>query len=312
MIGILLIMTLALFSGCAQNQQQGKPKVKGITDENVKQIEEPTLKVKTTEGQTKTMKMEEYIMGVVAGEMKKDWPLDAYGAQAIIARTFAMKRLEDKGTNVISGSHKEAQAYRPQNIDDKIKKAVQKTRGEVIIYEGDYINGWFHSSAGGETTSAKVGLAYSKPEPPYIVSVKSPDQEAPEDIRSWSVSFGKDKIIEVLKQAGVKSVKAIEDIEILNKDKTGRAIDLAIKYDGRTKKMKAASFRTSIGPDKLKSTLIKSIEVAGNEVTFKGSGYGHGVGMSQWGAFAMAKEGKSPEEIIDHYYKDVNIAKKWE
>ncbi|SJZ74056.1 SpoIID/LytB domain-containing protein [Selenihalanaerobacter shriftii] len=309
---LVLIALLILFAGCSQNQQQGKTKVKGLTTEEIEKIEEPAIKVETEEGQTKEMKMEEYIAGVVAGEMKKDWPTDAYGAQAILARTFALKRLEQKGSNVISGSHKEAQAYRPQNITDEIKKAIEKTRGEVIIYNGDYITGWFHSSAGGQTTSAKVGLAYNKKEPPYIISVKSPDQHAPDDIKSWSVSFENNDILQVLKQVGVKNAQTVQDIKILDRDKTERAIDMEISYDGGKKKMKAANFRIAIGPDKLKSTLIKSIEKSGDKFTFKGSGYGHGVGMSQWGAFAMAKEGKSPEEIIAHYFKDVKIGKKWD
>jgi stage II sporulation protein D len=76
--------------------------------------------------------------------------------------------------------------------------------------------------------------------------------------------------------------------------------------------MKAAEFRTAIGPDKLKSTLIKSIKNSGDKLIFTGSGYGHGVGMSQWGAFALAKEEKSPEEIISHYFEDIKIAKKWD
>lgn len=66
-------------------------------------------------------------------------------------------------------------------------KSCQKDQGEVIVYKDEYINAWFHASAGGQTTSAKVGLAYQEEEPPYIISVKSPDDQAPEDVKSWEV-----------------------------------------------------------------------------------------------------------------------------
>ena len=75
--------------------------------------------------------------------------------------------------------------------------------------------------------------------------------------------------------------------------------------------MSAASFRIAIGANKLKSTLINEIKIEGNNVTFTGRGFGHGVGMSQWGAYAMAEQGWSAEDIIRHYFQDVSIVKLW-
>lgn len=283
-------------SSCTQQQQQ-----------EVEKIDEPTIEVVTENGETKSLNMEEYVAGVVAGEMKPDWPQNAYGAQAIIARTFALKLLKDEGTNQISGEHEKAQAYRPQNITDEIRQAVEKTRGEVVTHKGEYIKGWFHSSAAGQTTSAKVGLAYDKPEPEYITSVESPDQHAPDDVKSWTATFPQSAIAAAVKDVSGKEVEGIDNITVADKDNTGRAVELNL---GGTK-IKAAKFRNAIGPDKLKSTLIESIEQSDNGFIFKGSGYGHGVGMSQWGAYALAKDGKSPEDIIKHYFKDIEIIKKW-
>jgi stage II sporulation protein D len=96
----------------------------------------------------------------------------------------------------------------------------------VIIYKGNYIKGWFHSSAGGQTTTAKVGLAYKEKEPEYIVSVESPDQHAPEDVKSWEVSFAHDDVLKVLREAGVQEANNIGKIDIAEKDQTGRAIEL--------------------------------------------------------------------------------------
>lgn len=76
--------------------------------------------------------------------------------------------------------------------------------------------------------------------------------------------------------------------------------------------VQAAGFRVALDSTKMKSTLLTSLTVSGDQVTMKGKGYGHGVGMSQWGAYQMAKEGKSAEDIINHYFKGVEIVKLWE
>lgn len=301
---VLLIVLIALFTaGCNQTR------VKGVRERGGKQ-EEPQVIVVTKEtGEQKTMKLDDYIAGVVAGEMKPGWPENAYAAQAIIARTFAMEYMERKKTNQISSSFEEAQAFAPQNITEVIRRAVKRTRGEVILYGGKYIRAWFHSSAAGRTTTAKAGLGFTEAEPPYITSVSSPDELAPADIKNWTAVFDNTAIADaVAKTAGVQ-VNHVSDIKITQKDKTGRATQLSITYDGGTKAVDAPKFRTALDPVNLKSTMIKSIRKQGNRFVFTGSGFGHGVGMSQWGAHKMARDGKSPEDIVKHYFKNVEIAK---
>jgi len=292
----IILLTIVIVTGCGQQGTQG---------------EEPTIQVKLADGQINKMNIEEYVAGVVAGEMKKGWPKNAYAAQAIIARTFTLKRLEENGNNTISAKHEEAQAYRPENISSEIRESVKMTKGEVITYQNKYIRGWFHSSAGGQTTSAKVGLAYKEAEPPYIQSIKSPDDLAPADIKNWQVRISKEEILRVLEQTGEKATE-IKNIKVLNYDKSGRIIDLELIFEQGSKKIKGAEFRTLIGPDKLKSILIKTIKKSGDSFIFAGSGYGHGVGMSQWGAYKLAKEGKTAEEIINYYFKDIKIVKRWD
>ncbi|PRX21787.1 stage II sporulation protein D [Orenia metallireducens] len=292
----IILLAIVILTGCGQQGTQG---------------EEPTIQVKLVDGQINKINIEEYVAGVVAGEMKKGWLKNAYAAQAIIARTFTLKRLEENGNNTISARHEEAQAYRPENISSEIREAVKMTRGEVATYQDKYIQGWFHSSAGGQTTSAKVGLAYKEAEPPYVQSVESPDDAAPRDIQNWQVSIGREEIAVALEKAGERMTQ-IKDIKVLKRDSTGRIIQIAVIHDQGSKELQGAEFRTLIGPDKLKSTLIKSIEKSGDKFIFTGSGYGHGVGMSQWGAYKLAKEGKTPEEIVNYYFKDVKIVKKWD
>ncbi|AZR74575.1 SpoIID/LytB domain-containing protein [Anoxybacter fermentans] len=286
-----------------------RTRVKGIKEPGTMKEEPEVIVILEETGEQKKMKLEDYIAGVVAGEMKPNWPENAYAAQAIIARTFALEYMDRKNTNRISSSFEEAQAFKPENVTDIIRRAVSKTRGEVALYNGKYIRAWFHSSAAGQTTTAKAGLAFKEEEPPYITSVKSPDDLAPPDIKNWTVSFDNASIADALAQITGVQANKISDIKITKKDHTGRATKIRIVYDGGSREVDAPKFRSALDPMKLKSTLIKEIFKEGENFVFKGSGFGHGVGMSQWGAHKMAKEGKSPEEIVKYYFKDIEIKK---
>ncbi len=273
--------------------------------------EEPEVKVELEDGNIKEIGLENYVEGVVAAEMEDGWPEDAYAAQAIKARTFALKWFEDHDEEVISAEHEETQAYNPEDIKPEIKEAVNKTRGEVIKYGGEYINAWFHASAAGHTTSAQVGLAYDDEEPPYIVSVESPDELAPEDIQDWKVVLSQQEITSALEEAG-EEVSTVDEIEILSRDETDRIENMKLIYSEGSKELKGAEFRELVGPDELKSILIREIEEVEDGFEFHGSGWGHGVGMSQWGANKLAQDGKSPEQIIDYYFEGIDIVKLWE
>lgn len=304
---IMVLLFISLFIvGC---EQEGT-RVKGVRKRN-KLEGEPELIVELVDGQEKNLGLEEYITGVVAGEMKADWPENAYAAQAIIARTFALKHMSDNNTNRISGSYQFAQEYKPENISSEIEEAVQKTRGEVVVYNDDYINAWFHSSAAGQTTSAKVGLAYEKNEPPYVVSVDSPDDQAPDDVQNWEAVFSNSEITNTLAEMG-NNIVSLNNIEIVDKDDTGRVIHFKFTGESGDITIKAANFRNELDSKRLKSIKISKFEMTDDGVVFAGSGFGHGVGMSQWGAYAMAKEGSTPEEIVSHYFKDVEIVKEYD
>ena len=105
-----------------------------------------------------------------------------------------------------------------------------------------------------------------------------------------------------------KDCTDFENIEILDKGPSGRAMEL--KIGDQT--VEAPAFRVALDSTKMKSTMLESITVEDDKVTMKGKGYGHGVGMSQWGANQMARKGKKAEDIIKHYFKDVEIVKLWD
>ncbi|WP_425059731.1 hypothetical protein SCACP_03350 [Sporomusa carbonis] len=309
---LLLCLCLAL-AGCSQPQKKPEtPQAPAAPKQTVRQ-NEPDITVFMHEtGEKKTMKMEEYIAGVVAGEMKNDWPVEALAAQAIIARTFTVEAIETKGGVPERGTQastdiKEFQAYNAKDINDNVRKAVQMTRGMIMTYQGKPIKSWFHASAGGITATAKEGLNYKEAEPPYIQSVQSPDDLAPDDIKNWTIIFPKEDVIAALAKIG-KKVSDISSMEIAQKGPSGRATVLMVNKDTE---VSGPDFRVALDSTKLKSMLLDKIEVSEENVTFAGKGYGHGVGMSQWGANRMAKDGKKPEEIVAHYFKGVQVEKRW-
>ena len=275
---------------------------------------EPSLKVYIVQDkQAREMPFEEYVAGVVAGEIKNDWPEECIKAQAVIARTFVLQFIDEKGQSKYENAHvstdvEEAQAWNAEAVNDRIRKAVKDTRGQVIVYNGEFAHTWFHSNAGGKTATPKEGLDYKDKEPPYIQVVDSPDmgKTVEADAKNWSAKFPKDKVIAAMNEAG-KPVRDFSSISIGQKGPSGRAV--TIKLDDT--EVSAAELRLALGSTEMRSTLLDQIALEGGNVVMSGRGYGHGVGMSQWGARTMAEEGKSAEDIINYYFKDVDIVKMW-
>ena len=315
---VMLLLVALLLTGCMRTEApeqwtptEDVPKIPRKL-EKAENAGMPSLTVYDTGREASSeMDIETYVEGVVAGEMKNDWPLEALKAQAILARTFTLKFCEDKtskykGTD-ISTDVTEAQAYDARSVNDRVRQAVRETRGMAMAYQGEYPYAWFHAHAGGMTELPTVSLDYDKADPAYLKPVESEESDkAPEDVKHWTATFTKEQVASACADAGLK-VKDIESVVIGEKGQSGRAKTLKVNGD----EVSAASFRIAIGANRLKSTLIDSVEVEGDRVTFTGSGFGHGVGMSQWGAYAMAEQGRSAEDIIRHYFQDVSIVKLW-
>lgn len=280
--------------------------------------QQPQITVFFKENNTKkTMPIEEYLLGVVAGEMRKEWPLEAYAAQAIVARTFTMEFISGGGTRKehgtdISTDEKESQAYNAEAITPIIRRAVKTTEGRVMTYGGRYVKSWFCASSGGQTALATEGLAYKGKNPPYIVSVSCPEGEViPKEEQLWSAELSFEQIEAALKELG-KAVGKISRMEIGEQSPTSHRVT---RFDftgsnGKTSVL-GAHFRIAIGPEKMRSTWVTELKNGDGSVSLKGRGFGHGVGLSQWGAFALAKRGETPESIIKHYYKDIKLMKLW-
>lgn len=263
------------------------------------------------------MPIEEYLLGVVAGEMRPDWPVEAYAAQAIVARTFTMDFIAQGGTKEqhntdISTDEEEAQAYNADAITPEIRRAVKMTAGQVMTYRGRYVKGWFSASCGGRTALAKDGLAYKEPEPAYMRSVACPEEEViPESELFWKEKFTPQELAAALSELG-HEIGAVSRIGVVSRSKEShRARELKFTGANGEVTVPGADFRIAIGPQKMRSIWLTDIEHAADGITLSGRGFGHGVGLCQWGAHALAKAGKKPEEIVKHYYPEVKITKLW-
>ncbi|NPV90924.1 MAG: SpoIID/LytB domain-containing protein [Firmicutes bacterium] len=309
-----LLLVANLIGGCAQKPQQkpGGGKVPPIPEAISKGANvEPELKVYFHEnGTVKTMKLEEYIQGVVAGEMGPDWPDKAFAAQAILARTFTLQKiaekpkLDNRDANA-STNKSEFQAYDAAKVNDRIKKAVESTRGKVLVYNGDYVRAWFHAYSGGKTATAKDGLDFTQAATPYIASVNDSqfDTAIPDDVKTWKASFSLDQVQKAVKQINGSDPGKVTSIVLGPKNPSDRIDTIKVN----NVEVKTNALRTALDSTVFKSTMLNQAQVQGGKAVFAGRGYGHGVGMSQWGARVMADQGKSPEDIVGYYFKNTNL-----
>ena len=269
----------------------------------------PMLKVYDVNNEKlETLSVEDYLPAVLAGEMAGDWPLEALKAQAILARTFVLQFVSQKESMYdgadISTDIKEAQAYDAAGVNARIREAVKETRGEVLNAGGELPYAWFHAHSGGLTARAKEGLDYEKSEPGYTQCVKGMENdEAPSEAAKWQAVFTMDEVIAAAKDAGA-AIDRVDSISVGQRGESGRAKTLLISG----KEVSAPAFRVAIGSTKMRSCLLESLKVEDGRVKMSGKGYGHGVGMSQWGAYAMAQKGFTYDQILKFYFTGIEIA----
>lgn len=268
--------------------------------------------------QVEERELENYVEGVLAGEMKNDWPLEALKAQAILARTFVLKFVQEKESQYqgadISTDIEEAQAYDASAVNERIQQAVEETRGLVLSCEGELPYAWFHAHSGGMTEYARAGLGWEKGEPAYTQPSRGTEPEQLSDAKEnqqlqaaaeWKADFTFAEWTAACQKQGVQvEPHAGSQLQISQRGESGRAVTLEI--DGQS--VNATDLRLALGSTKMRSTLLTSLKIENGKVHMAGKGYGHGVGMSQWGAYGMAQEGKSAEQIIKHYFQKVEIA----
>ena len=313
----LLALTIFLASGCAAETPPEVPRtlVCPSLPEKLPVSEDgvPLLQVYVAEENTiREMDAETYLTGVVAGEMKNDWPVEALRAQAILARTFVMRFVSEKASRYegaeISTDISEAQAYDASAVNDAVRRAVKSTEGMVLVTpEGELPYTWFHAHSGGRTALAREGLGWQEDEPAYTRvtdGLDSPD--APPEAQAWEASFPEAEFLAACHRAGA-TVEAVGTPSITEKGPSGRAVTLSIGGA----EVNAPRLRIELGSTVMRSTLLTELSFDGEKVMMAGLGYGHGVGMPQWGAYALAMDGWAGEEIALHYYNGLSLCSLW-
>ncbi len=260
-------------------------------------VQEPTVDVVRSDTQkTESFPLEEYVAGVVAAEMPASFEKEALKAQAVAARTFILTQTL-KGLDVTDTvddqvfkdeeDQKEMWGEDFETNKTKIEAAARETEGEVLVYNGKPITAAFFSSGNGQTENAEE---YWQSAEPYLVSVASPwDTAAP--------NFEQEVVLtkqEVEEKLGV-SLPESGSVGAITKKTTGGRIG-AITIDGKS--FTGRSIRETLG---LPSADFQ-MTVSDGDVVVTTKGYGHGIGMSQYGANGMAKEGKKYGDITAHYY----------
>jgi stage II sporulation protein D len=277
------------------------------------------LKVYVTQDRkVETMNLEDYVKGVVAAEMPAEFELEALKAQAVAARTYAVARIKKvyssndnahHGADICTDStHCQAwvskKGWGHENGNwDKIGKAVEQTAGIIIVYDGNIINPVFHSNSGGRTENAED--VWEGGSVPYLKSVVSIGEDACKEEYQSTVCIG-------IRDFCGKLKESYPEIKVSEKDMPDKIKVQEYSQGGRIRTVKIGNM-TLKGTDvrrvfSLRSTNMKFEKGSDNTIKITTIGYGHGVGMSQWGANNLAKNGESYKEIIKYYYKGVKLA----
>jgi stage II sporulation protein D len=248
--------------------------------------------------------LEQYLYGVVGSEMEPSWPHAALEAQAIVARTYALEHLGTRewlGYDLLAGE--QDQAYQGMTAETaSVVSAVDATRGTVLVYGSDLVHAYYSSCDGGYTSR---GDALGDPEP-YLTSVADPYcKGSPDD--AWSVDIPLDDFSTAFGQR-YADIGTIIAVHAGAADSSGRLETVTILGQLDSKTIPATEFRSLAGNHLVRSTRITSIDVVGVAIRVSGEGFGHGVGMSQWGARGMAQQGKSVQDILKFYYPGIAFA----
>lgn len=308
-----LVLTLAFSMAACKNDQAKKyipqPGPVQPSPEVAKYKSEPTISLyRTATGKTEQIKLENYIKGVVAAEIGSNYPAEALKAQAIVARTMTLALMEYEGGTRskhgtdASDNHTEFQAYDEKKVTDAISSAVDATRGQVLTYQGKFVYALFHSLSKDKTASIQEGFPKLQDKAgAYIVPVSTNGiAKAPEKYKNWTVKIPQSTIKSIM---GAKAGD-LHDIKISQVGPSGRALTITAGQAS----IPASDLREKVGFDKLYSTILSGVKAEGNNIVFTGDGWGHGCGMEQWGAFAMAQGGSNARQIVEHYFPNTTWA----
>jgi stage II sporulation protein D len=259
-----------------------------------------TLVIPTEKGLTAVnwVDVEEYLYSVIGGEMNSSWPQEALKAQAIAARTYALYKREQQRNNPIydlGDTPDRWQIYKGVSSESRnTYAAVDSTAGQVLTYDNRIILSVFHACSGGHTEN--VEDVWGNPLP-YLRAVQDFDQNVKEC--NWVRTFSPADI-----SARVTGVGNVKDMTIESLSPFRSVKSLRIVGDQGTKVLRGEAVRTAL---RLRSTRFTVNKDGNGNFVLQGLGFGHGLGMSQWGAYNLAQRGANHLQILGHYYRGVAL-----
>lgn len=318
---IILAVPALLVSFHSDSPPQGKTL---SLQELPRNSNEPVIRVfLSKEKRVIRVPLEQYVRGVVAAEMPADFHMEALKAQALAARTYIVDRLRSGDFSDMETFGEEARGahvsdsivHQAYHTDEQLKKvwgdryaayssqinqAVFNTRGKIILYKGEPIYAAFFSTSNGRTENSEDVFSTSFP---YLRSVPSPwDEKSPRFLNEKTLTLD-DFIRRMEKATGKRVAVAVSS--------GGNWIRVLERTSGRRIKTLRIGDQTFTGRQVREALGLSSTDftwtIENGRIRFQSKGYGHGVGMSQWGANLLAHQGKSAEEIVRHYYQGVDI-----
>ncbi|TYR80159.1 stage II sporulation protein D [Priestia megaterium] len=311
---VVLLIPTVLVVPFAENTSEKPTENRGQSTEKeeLASSADPSVEVAVYRTQTKQIEklpLEEYIVGVVAAEMPAEFELEALKAQSLAARTYIVqKMMENPDITLPKGAHVtdtvDYQVYLSradlkkrwaENYDWKMKKitqAVKETEGQILTYKNEPINATFFSTSNGYTEDSE---SYWSNSIPYLKSVESHwDKQSPEFINQKIMS-----IADFEHKLGV-NIKGTDSVGKITARTSGQRVDY-VEINGD--KITGKEIREKLDLHSADFTWMKQ----GNNIVINTKGYGHGIGMSQYGANGMAIEGKTYKDIVTHYYTGIAI-----
>lgn len=255
------------------------------------------------------LKMEDYLKGILPKESNASWNQETLKAQAVISRTYALKNLgkhAKQGFDICSQVH--CQVYGGASCETKnCNKAVCETDREVITYKDEPAQVFFHSSCGGHTEDPNFVWKWNSETPVYLKGIK--DEYCKDNPhQTWTATIPESTIREKLIKAGHKIGK-IQKISTSGTTPAKAAKEIVIKHSKGTLTLNSYVFRCAVSADKIKSTSITSIKTKNKNFIFEGKGWGHKVGLCQWGSKTMGDKGFTYKQILEFYFPKTKIGK---
>jgi len=252
--------------------------------------------------------MEEYVAGVVSSEVPADWGLEAKKAQAIAARTYAVMQMATHE----GGWHLEAsvldQAYSGKPVDAGSRAAVTATHGKVLGANGGLVSVYYSSTCAGRTEEPEAVWPDRPTNGTSTAECGFCDNSPNHD---WSYNLSTARLLELLRADGHRA-GAIETLQVRRSSRSGRVSSVDLVTDKGTVTWRGNDFRRHVGWGKVKSTRFEvSFDEAGGQFALRGTGFGHGVGLCQYGAQGMDQAGHDHVQILGRYFPAATIEELW-